>query len=68
MAGGAASNGGGAADGGVAPLSEDAISALVNLGYQRGEAFGAVAQATRSLGAEAPLEAVIRAGLKELSA
>ncbi len=68
LAGGAASNGGGAAGGGAAPLSEDAISALVNLGYQRSEAFGAVAQATRSLGAEAPLEAVIKAGLKELSA
>jgi Holliday junction DNA helicase RuvA len=53
---------------GVPPLSEDAISALVNLGYQRGEAFGAVAQATRTLGAEAALEAVIKAGLKELSA
>ena len=53
---------------GVPPLSEDAISALVNLGYQRGEAFGAVAQATRALGAEAPLEAVIKAGLMELSA
>ncbi len=53
---------------GVPPLSEDAISALVNLGYQRGEAFGAVAQATRELGAEAPLEAVIKAGLMELSA
>ena len=50
------------------PLSEDAISVLVNLGYQRGEAFGAVVQATRTLGAEAPLEAVIKAGLKELSA
>ena len=72
LAGGAAGNGGGAADGvaggGAAPLSEDAISALVNLGYQRSEAFGAVAQATRSLGAEASLEAVIKAGLKELSA
>ncbi len=67
LAGGAASNGGGALTRG-APLSEDAISALVNLGYQRSEAFGAVAQATRSLGAEAPLEAVIKAGLKELSA
>ena len=64
LAGGAAA----AANAGVPPLSEDAISALVNLGYQRGEAFGAVAQATRALGAEAPLEAVIKAGLKELSA
>ncbi len=66
LAGGAAGNGDAAAS--PAPLSEDAISALVNLGYQRGEAFGAVAQATRTLGAEAPLEAVIKAGLQELSA
>jgi Holliday junction DNA helicase RuvA len=48
--------------------SGDAVSALVNLGYGRGEAFGAVAQAARELGAEAPLEALIKAGLKELSA
>lgn len=52
----------------IAALSEDAVSALVNLGYRRGEAFGAIAQATRSLGGEAPLEAVIKAGLKELTA
>ncbi len=64
----AALAGGAAASDGAAPLSEDAISALVNLGYQRGEAFGAVAQATRTLGAQAPLEAVIKAGLQELSA
>lgn len=64
LAGGGSANAGA----GAPPLSEDAISALVNLGYQRGEAFGAVAQATRTLGAEAALEAVIRAGLKELSA
>ncbi len=57
-----------AAPGGAPVLSEDAISVLVNLGYRRGEAFGAVAQATRELGLEAPLEAVIKAGLKELSA
>ena len=67
LAAGAAGNGGTAAAS-PAPLSEDAISALVNLGYQRGAAFGAVAQATRTLGAEAPLEAIIKAGLKELSA
>ena len=64
LAGGTAA----AARGGAPVLSEDAISVLVNLGYQRGEAFGAVAQATRELGADAPLEAVIKAGLKELSA
>jgi Holliday junction DNA helicase RuvA len=68
LAGGAAANDGTGGGGAVPPLAEDAISALVNLGYQRGEAFGAVAQATRTLGAEAPLEAVIKAGLKELSA
>ncbi len=56
------------AQAGAPVLSEDAISALVNLGYQRGEAFGAIAQATRELGAEASLERVIKAGLKELSA
>ncbi|MBI4184429.1 MAG: Holliday junction branch migration protein RuvA [Proteobacteria bacterium] len=48
-------------------VAEDAISALVNLGYRRAEAFGAIAGASRALGPEAPLEALIRAGLKELS-
>jgi len=46
----------------------DAVSALVNLGYRRAEAFGAVAHAARQLGADAGIEALIRAGLKELSA
>ena len=49
------------------PLA-DAVSALVNLGYRRTEAFGAVAHAAQSLGPEAGIEALIRAGLKELSA
>jgi len=49
------------------PVPEDAVSALVNLGYGRGEAFGAVAQAARNLGDSAPLEEVIRAGLRELA-
>jgi holliday junction DNA helicase RuvA len=44
----------------------DAISALVNLGYRRAEALGAVAAAARRLGASAPAEALIRAGLQEL--
>ncbi len=48
-------------------VPEDAVSALVNLGYGRGEAFGAVAQAARELGGNAPIEAVIRAGLRELA-
>jgi holliday junction DNA helicase RuvA len=46
----------------------DAVSALVNLGYRRTEAFGAVAQAAKRLGPHAALDALIRAGLKELSA
>jgi Holliday junction DNA helicase RuvA len=46
----------------------DAISALVNLGYRRTEAFGAVAQAAKRLGPNAALDVLIRAGLKELSA
>ena len=48
-------------------LHEDAVSALVNLGYRRVEAFGAVARASQRLGAEAKLDAVIRAGLQELA-
>lgn len=46
--------------------AEDAISALVNLGYRRIDAFGAVTGAQRRLGADAPIEALIRAGLAEL--
>jgi Holliday junction DNA helicase RuvA len=48
-------------------LAEDAVSALVNLGYRRVEAFGAVARVSQRLGAEARLDAVIRAGLQELA-
>ena len=48
-------------------VNEDAVSALVNLGYRRPEAFGAVARVSQRLGAEATLDAVIRAGLQELA-
>ncbi|MCX7360391.1 MAG: Holliday junction branch migration protein RuvA [Alphaproteobacteria bacterium] len=47
--------------------NEDAVSALVNLGYKRVEAFGAIARVTQRLGSEAKLDAVIRAGLQELA-
>jgi Holliday junction DNA helicase RuvA len=46
----------------------DAVSALVNLGYRRAEAFTAVATAAQRIGPDAKVEDLIRAGLKELSA
>ncbi|MPY71508.1 MAG: Holliday junction branch migration protein RuvA [Alphaproteobacteria bacterium] len=46
----------------------DAVSALVNLGYRRTEAFGAVSHAARLLGDAATVESLITAGLKELGA
>ncbi len=48
-------------------VNEDAVSALVNLGYRRVEAFGAVARVTQRLGEGAALDQVIRAGLQELA-
>lgn len=45
----------------------DAVSALVNLGYGRSEAFGAVAEASRALGEEAGLDVLIPTALKELA-
>ena len=51
-------------DGGAAA---DAVAALVNLGYGRTEAFGAVASAGRQAGAGADLAVLIRGALKELA-
>ena len=48
-------------------INEDAVSALVNLGYKRVEAFGAVARVTQRLGEGATFDAVVRAGLQELA-
>ncbi len=45
---------------------EDAISALVNLGYRRSEAQMAVVRASASLGEGAATPALIRVGLQEL--
>jgi Holliday junction DNA helicase RuvA len=45
----------------------DAVSALVNLGYRRVEAYAAVTRAARELGPAADLDSLIRSGLKELA-
>ncbi|MCW2246004.1 Holliday junction DNA helicase RuvA [Azospirillum fermentarium] len=65
----AASAGKGAAPApaGVNPALADAVSALVNLGYGRSEAFAAVMAASKGLGDTAPVGDLIRLGLKELS-
>ncbi len=48
--------------------AEDAISALVNLGYQRMDAFRAVVQVSKNLSENTPVEKIIPAALKELAA
>ncbi len=48
--------------------AEDAVAALVNLGYGRPNAAAAVSQAVSTLGAEAATATLIRHGLKLLSA
>ena len=49
-------------------VSSDAVSALINLGYGRSEAFATVASVMRGLGDTARVGDVIRESLKELSA
>ncbi|WGF87297.1 Holliday junction branch migration protein RuvA [Marinivivus vitaminiproducens] len=46
---------------------EDALSALVNLGYGRSEAHRALEQAVAELGSDTSLDRLIRAGLKALT-
>jgi Holliday junction DNA helicase RuvA len=46
---------------------DDAVSALVHLGYGRSEAHQAVAKAAAALGEAAPLEALVRSSLQELA-
>jgi len=57
-----------AEDGAARGILDDAVSALVNLGYPRREAFGAVTDAMQTISDGAPVEDLIRAGLKELTA
>jgi holliday junction DNA helicase RuvA len=52
----------------TAGVTNDAVSALVNLGYRRAEAFTAVAAAVQKVGPDAKVEQLIMMGLKELSA
>ncbi|MFC4350940.1 Holliday junction branch migration protein RuvA [Fodinicurvata halophila] len=56
-----------AGDAGLAGQAEDAVSALVNLGYRRTEAFAAVSRTARQQGDGASLERLIREALRELS-
>jgi len=46
---------------------KDAMSALVNLGYGQPQAAAAVAAASKALGEDAAVSALIRQGLKELA-
>ncbi len=48
--------------------SNDAVSALINLGYGRAEAFSAVAKVVAQRGEDTALSDLIRESLKELSA
>ena len=48
------------------PIS-DAVSALMNLGYGRAAAFGAVSHSAQELGEEITVENLVKAGLQELS-
>ncbi|MDX9689959.1 MAG: Holliday junction branch migration protein RuvA [Proteobacteria bacterium] len=48
-------------------LTDDALSALLHLGYRRMEAFGAIANAANKLGETATLDNLIKTALIELS-
>ncbi len=48
------------------PNLNDAISALVNLGYSRSDAYGAVLKASENAGDKASIDVLIRLSLKEL--
>ena len=62
-----ADNGGAAPESAEAATQQDAVSALVNLGYGRSEAHAAVVRALRA-GADANLSSLIAAALREMGA
>ena len=47
--------------------AQDAILALVSLGYARAQATAVIAKASRELGDETPTATLIRTGLKALA-
>ena len=51
----------------AAGMQADAVSALMNLGYGRTEAFGAVARVMQQSPEDASVESLITSGLKELA-
>ena len=55
-------------DAAPATIDNDAVSALVNLGYAKSDAFQAVLQAKQKANDNAALSEIIRLALKELSA
>ncbi len=57
----------GTANGGTSGPMADAVSALVNLGYQSSQASAAIARAAATAGHGATTEVLIRLGLKELA-
>lgn len=51
----------------AAASGEEAVSALVNLGYSRTDAFTAIARAGQRLGENAKLDELIRVGLQDMA-
>lgn len=66
VAAGSGAPAGTAAASAVGAETEDAVSALVNLGYSRTDAFGAVARAAKAAEGAANTALLIREALKEL--
>jgi Holliday junction DNA helicase RuvA len=54
-------------DAGLPKAAQDAILALVGLGYAQAQAAAAISRASSEMGAEAETSALIRAGLKALA-